>query len=535
MSKGVPKIGLLIPPAYDRVFPPLGTPALAGYLKAKGIQAFQEDLNLRFFDYVKRNRLSRLSSPSYRLQKITQKVYYSRLLQSSGKSIGPSYPYENFPGCSFDFAAGILSSPHLHRYLRDERENPFVRFSKKDVLPRIAKKRYEMIGISITSPSQVVASFTLGYFLKKEMPSIPIVLGGQWVSFYREELQKRVDFAGFYDYLLFFEGETPLYRLLLALQEKRPLAEVPNLIYLRKGKWQCSRKTSYEDMDHLPAPDFDGLPLRKYWGGKNGITLTFESSRGCYWNRCVFCIDLPLPKLPYREKQPDLVIRDIKHLMEKYKMTRLIISNATFSPGQLRAICQRILREKIKVQWWAMARFDEGFDRETLRLARMAGCLELGFGLESMNQRLLNFLDKGTKVEVMRRIIKEARKVKLDIYFQVILGLPSEKREEALDTIGFLLRSREAYGINVAFNTYYLIPKNRVFLHPKKFGIEIREDQSLPFRYYYSFNHLSGNVDREQSNWLISLYKRVIAQREAGTCRKKPIPGQPSFHRERSG
>lgn len=514
-------IGLLIPPAYDRWFPPLGTAALAGYLKARGIEASQEDLNLRFFEYLRRNRLEGLSSASFRKKKITQKTYYSELLQLDEKAIGPSYPHENLPGCSFDFTAKLLSSPYLHRYLQDEKENPFVLFTQRDVFPRARKKRYEMIGISITSPSQVVAGFTLGYFLKQMLPALPIVIGGQWVSFYREELQKRGDFAAFYDYLIFFEGETPFYRLILALRNQSSFSDVPNLVYREKGKWIFSPKVSFEDVDQLPTPDFDGLPLQKYWGRKKGIALPFETSRGCYWNRCVFCIDLPLPKPPYRERSPDLVIRDIQHLINKYKLKRLIISNATFSPGQLREVCQRILRERIRIQWWAFARLDEEFDRQTLRLAKKAGCFQLGFGLESMNQRVLDFLDKGTKVEVIKRIITEAREVKLNIYFQVILGLPSEKKEEALDTIGFLMRSPDIYTTHVAFNPYYLIPKNRVFLNPKKFGLKIFDGRSLPFRYYYKFKHISGNVDQELASQLMSLYQRVVAQRRAGRHPKK--------------
>ena len=43
---------LVIPPAYDRVFPPLGTPALVGFLKSKGIKVSQEDLNMPYYDYT---------------------------------------------------------------------------------------------------------------------------------------------------------------------------------------------------------------------------------------------------------------------------------------------------------------------------------------------------------------------------------------------------------------------------------------------------------------------------------------------------
>ncbi len=38
----------------------MGTPAIVAFLKSKGVTAFQEDLNIKFFEYVKRNKLKPL-------------------------------------------------------------------------------------------------------------------------------------------------------------------------------------------------------------------------------------------------------------------------------------------------------------------------------------------------------------------------------------------------------------------------------------------------------------------------------------------
>jgi radical SAM superfamily enzyme YgiQ (UPF0313 family) len=503
-------IGLFIPPAYDRSYPPLGTATLVGFLISKGVKASQEDLNVLYFDYIKKNKLERILTPEFREEKIRRKVYYYKILQYKGAFESLSYWFENNPGSSFAFTERLLSSKVLFRYIVDDKENSFVNFFHKEVLPKIRKENYPIIGFSITSPSQVVASFTFGYFIKKYFPRIKIVIGGQWASFYREELQKRADFDNFYDTIIYFEGETPLYNLIDSIEHNKPLSEVPNLIYRDNGRWRYSNSVSDEDMDKLPPPDFDGLPLEKYLGSNKDMSLTFETSRGCYWNRCIFCIDLPFPKPRYREKSPDLVLRDIKGLIKKYKANHLIISNATFSPWQMREVSKRILKERIKISWWTMARFDEEFDRETLELAKQAGCSMIGFGLESMNQRVLDFLDKGTEVDIIKRIIKDAGELKIGMYFQAMIGLPSETSEEAMDTVGFLLRNRDAIERDATFNIYYLIPKNRVFLNPEKFGIKMMKSQRLPFRYFYPFEHITGNIDRKKASKIISLYQNAV-------------------------
>lgn len=511
------KIGLFIPPAYDRNVPPLGTPALVGFLKARGINAEQDDLNMRYFDYLGRNKLDRLFSQEYRDEKIRKKVYYRAILQYEKLQKPFSYEFENNPGSSFAFTEKMLSSGILFRYLADEEENPFARFFSSEVLPTIQRSRYDMVGFSLTAPSQVMAGFTFGFLLKKAAPQIKIVIGGQWVSFYREALQKRKEFLRLYDFMIYFEGETPLYKLINAIEKAGPLSEVPNLIFGERGRWKQSKNVCDEDMNNLPPPDFKGLALKKYLHSKKGITLTMETSRGCYWNRCIFCIDLPLPKPRYREKSPDLVIGDMKTLVRHYGAKHLMISNATFSPRQMKEVAERILAEGIKVTWWTMARFDEGFDRETLMLAQQAGCSMIGFGLESINQRVLDFIDKGTRVDVIKRIIRDAHELQLGIYFQTMVGLPSETVEEALDTIGFLAGSSYAVSRESAFNIYYLIPKNRVFINPERYGIRISPHQRLPFRYFYPYQNVTGTVDKPMARKLIHIHASMIHEKTSAS------------------
>jgi radical SAM superfamily enzyme YgiQ (UPF0313 family) len=512
------KIILFIPPAYEKDVPPLGTPALVGFLKAKGFPAKQSDLNILYFDYIE-SRLDYLFSEEYRNERIKKQVYYHRILRYEKSKGGMAYWFENSPGSSFAFTEKILSSRVLFRYFADMGENPFVRFFFEKVLPLIQKGSYPLVGFSVTAPSQVIATFTFCYLLKKELPEVKIVIGGQWVSFYREALRKRRDFQRLFDFMIYFEGETPLLSLLKALKENQPLLNVPNLIYHDNGKWKESNLRSDEHMDQLPPPDFSGLPIKKYLNSKNELNLTIETSRGCYWNKCIFCIDLPLPKPRYREKSPHLVIRDIKTLVRKYGVKHLFVSNATFSPWQMREVSKLILSEKIEISWWTMSRFDDDFDREIMKLAKAAGCSMIGFGLESINQRVLDFVKKGTRREIIEKIVKDAHELNLSIYFQTMFGIPSERVEEALETIEFLTTFQGLQDGSPAFNTYYLIPKNPVFLDPGKYGIEIMPHERLPFRYFYPFRHKTGNISQAMSAKLIGLYASLIEKRRLSAIR----------------
>lgn len=474
---------------------------------------------MSFYGYIKKNKMDKIFHPEFLNKKIKKGVYYQKILEYiyACRDYYPSlrYDFEGYLGFSFAFAEKMLSSKYLFKYIEDSNENVFVKYFKEIANCIVEREEPTLVGFSITAPSQVIASFTFGYLIKRYFPGVQIAIGGQWVSLFREALTKRNDFKSFYDYIVYFEGETPLLKLVQCMENKGNFQDVPNLIYFKDGAFRVSSRIMQEDMDKLPPPDFEDLPIMDYNDSSKSkrAVLTFETSRGCYWNKCIFCVDLPLPKPEYREKSPELVIQDIRFLRKKYNVHRLIISNATFSPSQMKSISELILKNGIKIKWWAFGRFDSGFTYETLKLAKKAGCIMLGFGLETINGRLLKFIKKGIKVGIIKRIIDDANRLKLRIYFQVIIGLPTETMQEALDNIMFLARYKGAYSREQAFNIYYLTPKNYIFEHPKECGIKFKKNPKLPFRFFYPFEHISGEINKETAQKLMKIKDILIQDR----------------------
>jgi hypothetical protein len=100
MSKTPFKILLYIPPVYERALPPLGTPALISFLKSKGVAAFQEDLNIKFFEYAKINNLEFIFTEKYKNDKIKNRVYYYQDLKYGNC---PDYLPKKVIGATIDF------------------------------------------------------------------------------------------------------------------------------------------------------------------------------------------------------------------------------------------------------------------------------------------------------------------------------------------------------------------------------------------------------------------------------------------------
>lgn len=485
---------LVIPPKYGIDYPPLGTPALLGYLKSKGVDAEQVDWNMEYclaFDSGDINK----NSP------------YKHLLPDKPAS---EMPYNDNTYSSFFFTERILSSPLLFQFINDSKENPFHRFIlEKKLIGEIIQRKIRILGLSIISPSQVLFSFTLGYLLKQTGLKIHIVIGGQWVSLYKNEILKRKDLTAFFDSAIFFEGETPLFKLIselsCELSSGGDLSNVPNLMYKNGSAFVFSNSNSVEKLNDLPCPDFDGLLLDRYsTTSDNKVALTFETSRECYWNKCAYCVDLPHPKQGYRVKNPSLVVRDIKNLLEKHPLKELIISDPAISPNQMRGISKEIIKEDLKVQWWCFARLDKHWTKDIFELAKKAGCRAVAFGMETVNQRVLDFLQKGINIDTAKMVLNDCYEAGLNVDLQMMVGLPTETKEEALETIKFLVENRKTIQ-QVAFNTYYFTPGCLIHKDPLKYGI-IPQDDILPFQFFIDFSHSKNGLSKKEALSMVRLY-----------------------------
>jgi anaerobic magnesium-protoporphyrin IX monomethyl ester cyclase len=520
---------ICLPPnyCYTYEFPPLGTPLLCGFLKKQGIDVLQADYNMSYLDYWREKIIpaqidSKISTRESGVvlrslfnnlyqEKRSAKLYYSSLLPSESESV----TYYDLTNSSFGFVENILSSKVLDRYLSDEQENTFLKYYQDTkILDLISKNKISFVGMSVIAPSQSLAALTLGRLIKKNLPDVHVCLGGQWVSLFRKQLAASHSFTEYIDSMIFFEGETPLLSLITALKKGLALGNVPNLIYSDKGSWKVSLVSSREDLNQIACPDFDDMPLKKYaYAARvNGPALTYQTARECYWNRCAYCVDLPLPKQGYRERSSHLVVKDLRELKKKYNFKFMEFSNAALSPRQFREMSVGLINAKMKTDWWCFSRAEAGFSRAVFAQGKKAGCVAVGFGLESASQRVLDFLDKGINFSSAYQVLQNCNNAKLGVNLQMMLGLPSETVAEALETIDFLVDNKKILN-DVAFNIFYLTPDSRVFLDPSKYGIKYKRYPKLPFKFFHSFSHVTGEVDADQAENLLNLYANILSNK----------------------
>ena len=310
--------------------------------------------------------------------------------------------------------------------------NPFGRFFEKVTIPQLRLAQPDAVGISITYPTQIVPAIALARSIRRNIPSAVVILGGQITSVWYEDLASYPEIFDWCDYVVGYEGETALDALLTAIEVGADTRGIPN-VAKRNGRFVHIGPTFAEDINGLPTPDYSGLPLDKYVAPEP--VLLVNTSRGCYWSRCAFCSVSPSMRSRFRMRNPDLLVRDLVNLRDRYSTHCITLADDCVPPVMLRALAQRLVGTGLA--WQCEVRFERGLTPALLRDLAAAGCKNLIFGLESYSERVLDCMHKGVCPAVIEHTLQHCREAGLAFNLQFFFGFPGETEAEAKETMDF--------------------------------------------------------------------------------------------------
>lgn len=298
------------------------------------------------------------------------------------------------------------------------------------------------VGISSSTFSILVAA-QLAKAIKEMDERIKIILGGAHISSLPFET---MDAYPCFDIGVTGEGEITLSELLKSLKDGKDLRNVKGLVYRKDNKIIATGKRTFiKDLDELPLPAWGLLP--GFPKAYNPPPFRFRrlpaaplvTSRGCP-NKCIFC-DRSVFGNHYRFFSSSYVLQMIEELYRKYGVRELLIEDDTFPllKERLWEICEGILKRAMKISWSCLGRVDM-VEKKTLVLMKKAGCWQIGYGIESGNQEILDFERKNVYLEEVERALRITREAGIYTKGFFIVGHPNETRKTLEDTINFAKR-----------------------------------------------------------------------------------------------
>lgn len=234
----------------------------------------------------------------------------------------------------------------------------------------------------------------------------------------------------------------------IALREGSNLAGVKGLSYRQNGMILHNPDAEFiTDLDEIPyAAEFikHHLTVTDYvFPAATFPAIQLFTGRGCP-ARCNFCVyPQTLHGHKYRLRSPENVMGEITYILENFPdVKEIVFEDDTFTINKKRVtqICELMIQNGFhkKIRWLCNARVN--LDYETMRLMKKAGCHLIIPGIESVDQNILNNIQKGTTVAQIEQYICNARKAGLMIHACYMVGNQGETQETMDATLAAAIR-----------------------------------------------------------------------------------------------
>ncbi|WDV48165.1 radical SAM protein [Clostridiaceae bacterium M8S5] len=359
-------------------------------------------------------------------------------------------------------------------------------------ISRHVTKDNACILFSITMGPQLKPAMSMSKSIKKLFPHTKIIFGGPVISLMPNEEHEKILCVGDVDILMRYEGEVELPKLIKRIMYKDSFDDVFNITYL-KSKVFCSNKNKYNtcNFDTTELPYYDEEIINKY----KIDMISVLQSRGCYWKRCSFCDYTNLyGNYNYHVRKPERLCEEIKELKEKYGIKRYQIINESMTANYAKNFSKEILDSGLDIEWSTFIKIEKDcFDEKTLRLMKQSGCKKVTIGVESLDDTVLENLNKGYKREYVLVILEALARVNIQTVVNIIVDAPVTKWESALEQFEIFRYFSKKMNVTYNYFSFELTRTSDMGKNPSKYGLEIVDngylEQSMKGMVKNTFNY----------------------------------------------
>jgi len=135
------------------------------------------------------------------------------------------------------------------------------------------------------------------------------------------------------------------------------------------------------------------------------------------------------------------ILDEIGLLVKEYNIRGIDIVDDLFTvtPERVMEFCNGLIKRNLKISWSCMGRAD-CINLETLKVMKKAGCWQIGYGIESGNQSILDNIKKNLTLDTIEKAVKWTQEAGIRKLGLFILGLPGETEATMQDTLEFAKR-----------------------------------------------------------------------------------------------
>ena len=296
----------------------------------------------------------------------------------------------------------------------------------------------DIIGLSVPFCYIAPIAHEITEELRRRWPNKTIIMGGIYPS-----TQPELALTSQVDYIVVGEGEIPLEKIGAGVDPK----DIQGIYSKDEINNDSFNPAEYlMDLDGLPSPDNDSIPLDMYtsYVPRKTQNISIYTSRGCPFD-CYFCSVHQVNGYKYRLRSSENVIATIEEMVAKYHVNQINFEDDNFTVKKDRTI--EILEGIIKinekghsVEWRAPngLRIDT-LDEEVISLFKRSNCVETNVALEHGDPEMLRLMNKKIDLDQAYQIFELFVKYEIpEICTFLLVGYPGETTERFENSIRYL-------------------------------------------------------------------------------------------------
>lgn len=352
----------------------------------------------------------------------------------------------------------------------------FEEISFAEVLSRISSTQYDVYGISFV---EAIVEETLEVIncIKESNPESKIFVGGYGATLIGDKvLPQCLDI----DAAVVGEGEISTLELVNNINDKASWSGIKGIMFMQEGNLvKTETRPLIRDLDSIPWPK----RAEEYKYGRANIT----ASRGCY-GACIYCsiseFYARFEGKQVRVRDPYKVVDEMEYVSKKYgvKYFDFVDDNFTCTCRNdfewAIKFTDEIRRRDLKITWGIQARAND-INEELFRILYKGGLRVVSIGIENDVERVIKFFKTGTTKQIHRRVVEILRKIRLDMYIEMILLEPTTTLEEIRENLDFLteIKFPEVYRQNpVTFTTKLHLYTGTSVVEKMKSEVDVWQD-----------------------------------------------------------
>lgn len=351
----------------------------------------------------------------------------------------------------------------------------------------------DIVGFSIPFPGCLYGALRCAQHIRKQKEPPMINFGGGFANTEWRQLSD-VRLFEFCHNVTLDDGEVPLVRLAQFIQGEIGPERLVRTLYVRDGRVEFSGNEGQTvPFAQNGTPDFEGLPLKKYFSMAemtNPMHRLWSCGRwnkmmvahGCYWAHCAFC-DTTLDYIGrYDAPEAGTVVDRMEKIAQQTNCTGFHFVDEALPPKLLREIAEEIRRRGDTFTWWGNIRFEKAYTQELCDLLADAGCIAVSGGLEVASDRLLKLMNKGVTIEQTVKACRHLRNAGIMVHTYLMYGFPTETLQETMDALETVRGMFDEGIVQSAFwHRYAMTCHSESGKHPGKYGVKHTSNKPNPF------------------------------------------------------